>query len=454
MIRFHSNPRPTFFHTCRRGGCGWLFSWLLSMTALAGNWPEFRGPTGQGIGSEESTPTVWSETENVRWKTNIPGKGWSSPVIWGNQIWLTTAIPAEATDEQIKAKIAAMKAEDRANQLQIAVGVQLRAMGIDRESGKILHDVLLFTENDPDPINAMNSYASPTPVIEEGRVYCHFGTYGTAAVDTTSGKPIWTNTELKINHENGAGSSPILWNNLVIVHCDGSDTQSIAALDKYTGKVVWRTSRSGHMQDNPQFKKAYGTPLVVDYNGHEYVISGAADWLYAYEPSTGQEVWKFPYGFLGFSNVPRPVTKDGILYICTGFMKSQLLAITSGFEPESAPEIKWAFTRQVPQISSPLLVENQIYFVSDQGGIFSAVNAESGELVYQERIGGDHAASPILAGGNIYLCDREGTTQVIKPGSTFTLVAKNKLPDGILASPIALDGALYLRTETALYRVE
>jgi outer membrane protein assembly factor BamB len=426
-------------------------SWSAS---FAQNWPEFRGPTGQGIAEDAIVPTRWSESEHVRWKTKIPGTGWSSPVIWRDQIWLTTAIPSTATEEEVKARIAALNAEDRASQLHVAGKLQLRAIGIDRETGKILHDVLLFSEANPEPINAMNSYASPTPVIEEGRVYCHFGTYGTAAVDTESGKILWTNSDLKINHENGAGSSPTLWNSFLIVHCDGSDTQSIAAIDKHTGKLAWRTSRSGFMQENPQFKKAYGTPLVVKFNGHEYVISGAADWLYAYDPATGREEWKIAYGFLGFSNVPRPVTRDGVLYICTGFMKSQLLAIASGFDDEPMPEIKWSFNKQVPQISSPLLIEENLYFVSDQGGIFSAVNAETGELVFQERLGGDHAASPIYAGGNIYLCDREGTTHVIKPGSTFAPIEKNTLDDGILASPAALDNALYLRTETALYRIE
>lgn len=421
---------------------------------FASNWPEFRGPTGQGY-AEGSVPTTWSETEHVKWKTPIPGVGWSSPVIWKNQIWMTTSTVRAATEEEKAAAIAAAGGSADVIPLEVASDLRMRAICIDRDTGTILHDILLLREATPEPIHTMNSYASPTPVIEEGRVYCHFGSNGTAAVDTATGKIAWTNRELKLKHETGAGSSPILWKDLLIVHCDGSDTQAIAALHKSDGKLAWKTPRSGEMHDNPQFKKAYGTPLVITMGDQEVLISTAPDWLYGYDPATGKELWKVPYGSLGFSNVPRPIARDGVLYICTGFTKSQLMALEYGNRAASAePTILWQFAKQVPQIASPLLIDGQIYFVSDQGGVFTSVDAKTGELIYQERLGGNHAASPIFADGKIYLPNREGTTHVIQPGRTLKVLAENELDSGCLASPVALDGMLFLRTQEALYRIE
>ncbi|HEY6563606.1 MAG TPA: PQQ-binding-like beta-propeller repeat protein, partial [Pirellulaceae bacterium] len=252
----------------------------------------------------------------------------------------------------------------------------------------------------------------------------------------------------------GPGSSPILWRDLLIVHCDGSDVQFIVALDKRDGHVVWKTLRTGKLESNPQFKKAYGTPLVVEIGGEDVLISPAANWLYGYQAATGRELWKVSYETLGFSNVPRPVLGNNRLFICTGFMKSELLAID--FDPrqgEVAPLIAWRFGKQVPQIPSPLLIDNDLYFVSDQGGVFTCLDADSGAMVYRERLGGNHAASPLLADGRIYLCDRAGTTHVIQPGRTFRLLATNRLKDGCMASPAAVAEGIYLRTTTALYRL-
>ena len=253
-------------------------------------------------------------------------------------------------------------------------------------------------------------------------------------------------------HENGPGSCPILWEDLLIVHMDGSDKQFVVALDKATGKVVWQTDRSGELNKNPQLKKAYGTPLVTDLGTGPLLLSNAADWLYAYEPKTGKELWKMPYGRLGFSNVARPITGHNMIYLATGFSKSQLFALrTNGTK---APEIAWTYKRNVPTAPSPILVENLIYFVSDQGGLITCLDAKTGELVWKERAGGTKAwGSPMLAAGKLYFPDEDGSTLVLKPGKEYRLLAKNQLDGRLMASAAAVDNSLFIRTDKALYRI-
>ena len=293
-------------------------------------------------------------------------------------------------------------------------------------------------------------FASPSPIIEDGKLYCHFGTNGTACLDTQTGKVLWTNRELRIAHENGAGSTPVLFQNLLIVHCDGSDVQYIVALDKQTGEVVWKTDRSGKMNDNPQLKKAYGTPLIVEVAGKPVVISPAADWVYGYDPTTGEELWKVNYGVLGFSIVPRPVAGHGMVYMCTTFMRPEILALE--FQ-DGIPQIAWRFNRQAPNMPSPLIVGDEIYLMSDKG-IASCLDAKTGKLHWQERISGNFSASPLYADGRIHFFSREGVTTIIEPGTTFKQLAQNKIDGALMASPPAVDGALFLRTEGALYCVK
>jgi outer membrane protein assembly factor BamB len=289
-------------------------------------------------------------------------------------------------------------------------------------------------------------------VIEQGRLYVYFGTFGAACIDTQTGTVVWTNREHRIMHENGPGSSPVLFGDKLIFHCDGSDKQYITALDKQSGKTVWKTDRSGEMRSDPQLKKAYGTPLIVSIEGKSIVVSPASDWLYGYAPETGKELWKMNYGVLGFSIVPRPVESHGLVYFCTSFMQSQLMAVKCS--ASETPKIVWEEKKSVPTMPSPLVAGEEIYMVSDNGGILTCMDAKTGKVHYRQRIEGKHCASPLLADGRIYLCDREGTTVVVKPGPKFEELARNKLAAGIMASPAAVDGALFIRTEQALYRIE
>jgi outer membrane protein assembly factor BamB len=418
--------------------------------AATPEWPEWRGPGGQGHATRTAHPPIqWSETEGVLWKTAIPGRGWSSPVIDGKQIWLSTAHETAAKPEDAKRRLVANTADQP---LVLLEKVDLHAVCVDRNSGKILKDVRLFSVQEPQWVHELNSYASPTPVVEEGRAYFHFGTFGTACLDSRSGKILWTNTSLRIMHENGPGSSPILWKNLLIFHLDGSDSQSVAALDTATGRLVWRTPRSGELADNPQLKKSYATPAIVKLGGVDQLVSQGADWLYGYEPSTGRELWKVRYGQLGFSLSSRAVFGGGTVYLSTGFMKPEVQAIQLDAQPQ--PIHRWKYSKGAPTMPSLLLVGEELYFVSDSGGFFTCLDARTGAEQFRERLGGNHNASPLYAGGRIYLPSREGSVMVVEPGRQFHPIATNTLAGKIMATPAVVGNSIFIRTDRSLYRIE
>ena len=428
-----------------------LLALSVEMTAIcAEEWSQFRGPDGQGHTQATNLPTTWSETENVAWKTLIPGGGHSSPVLADGLVWLTSAIDTPATEEEIKKRL---EVNTGGQPVHVAASVSLHAIGVDQITGKIVHDVEVLVKKSPQWVHALNTYASPTPVLEGGRLYCHFGAYGTGCIDTKSGQVLWQNQDLEVMHENGPGSSPVSWGDLIIFHCDGSDEQYIAALNKSDGTLAWKTDRSGEMNSNPQLKKAYGTPLVVEIDGRDQVVSPAADWLYSYDPATGKELWKVAYGELGFSIVPRPVAGHGMIFFSTSFMKAQILALRYADVGDKQPYIAWRYAKQAPQKPSPLLVGEQIYIVGDKGGIATCLEAKTGEPHWQERLGGNYSASPLSADGKIYFCSHEGVTTVVAPGTEFKRLAKNQLDGSLMASPAAINGALFLRTDKALYRL-
>lgn len=416
----------------------------------ADEWPQFRGPDSNGHARAKGLPKEWSESKNIVWKTAILGRGWSSPVVSGDRIWLTTAIQEQPTEEYKAKKLAEAPNPDG---LEIAGSVSLRAVCVSLSSGKLLHDVELFYVDAPQPIHSQNSYASPSPVLRDGRLYCHFGTYGTACLDAASGKIVWKNQQLTLDHQNGPGASPILWKNLLIATCDGIDVQYIAALDAGSGKLVWKTSRSGELNESPPLRKAYGTPLVVHEGGREQLISPAADWVYSYDPATGQELWKAKYGKLGFSNAPQPVVVGGRAFICTCFMESSLLSVRlDGSGDVSQSHIEWRYDKQMPRMPTPIAVDGLLYIVND-GGVATCLEASSGDVVWRERIGGNFCASPIYADGCLFFSNREGETTVVRPGETFEKLAVNRLDGAFYATPAVVGRSLILRTDTHLYRI-
>jgi len=418
----------------------------------ADEWPQFRGPGGQGHFDVEGLPLRWSETENVVWKTAIPGSGHSSPVVSGNEIWLKSSVIIRLSPEKEKELLSKLKYPIG---LGIAGAVSLRAIAIDRTSGKLIADIELFSSSAPEPIHSLNSYASPSPVIEQGRVYFHFGTYGTACLDTKSRKVVWKFDNINVDHQNGPGSSPVIWNDLLIIHFDGIDRQFVTAFDKQTGKTVWTKTRTGKMNDRREFQKAYCTPLVIEQNGQPQLISPGADWVYAYDPATGAEIWKAHYGKLGFSTVPRPVIGDGMVFICTSFIQSRMLAVRyDGTGDVTDTHVVWNSDSQIPKKPSLLFINGTLYFVND-AGIASCFDAQSGKQLWRKRLGGNFSASPLYANGRIYFLSQEGKSTVIEPDANeFRVLAENQLDGRFMASPVVAGKSFILRTDSHLYRIE
>jgi len=404
----------------------WLLGACLAVSARAEqDWPQFRGPDGQGHSDSVGLPLTWSETENVAWKTAIPGQGWSSPVILDDQIWMTTALDS---------------------------GHSLHAVAVDRKTGAIVHDVEVFTVDEPPKIHATNSYASPTPVVERGRVYVHFGTMGAACLDTATGSILWTNHDFTLDHEVGPGSSPTLYADLLLFTCDGCDFRYVAALDKNSGKLAWKTPRSGVIDKPGMNKKAFATPLVIRAGGRDLAIMPGAEWVQAYDPLSGEEIWNVKYP--GFSNVPRPVYGHGLVYVCTGFGVPEMWAIRpEGHGDITASNVVWKATKEMPAKPSPILVGDEIYTVNDKG-IATCLDAATGAKRWIKRFGGSFSASPIFADGRIYFCSEDGKTLVLAPGRNFEQLAANQLDGRFMASPAVSGKALFLRTDTHLYRIE
>jgi outer membrane protein assembly factor BamB len=389
---------------------------LLAVSVDAEDWPEFRGPTGQGHSTEQGLPLAWSETKNVKWKIAIPGKGWSSPAIIGDRIWLTSA-----TEE----------------------GKSLRAISVDRNTGAITQNVEVFRIKNLGPMSPKNNVASPTPVLEGDRVYLHFGNHGTACI-TQAGEIVWKTRLDYDNGQHGPGGSPVLYENLLIVSCDGNDYQFVAALDKETGKTKWKKLRQGY--------QAYTTPLVVKLPDGDQVISPGAFRAVSYEPRTGKEIWQVTYGD-GFSNVPRPVYGNGLVFICTGFQEPSLLAVRlDGRGDVTKKQVAWSLKRGAPLTPSPLLVGDELYMITDNG-IATCVDAATGKEHWKARVGGNHSASPIYADGRIYFLSEEGESVVIAPGKEFKVLAKSELDGETLASMAVSGGSIFVRSRTYLYRL-
>ena len=429
-----------------------LLSALLTYSAVADSksWPQWRGPDASGHGYPGTYPKKWSAEENLAWMAKIPGRGHSSAVHENGHIWITTAIETPASEEEKEERL---KENEGLSTVTVLSEVSLRAVKLDPKTGGILKNIEVIQKKQPQWVHHLNSYASPSPVIEGNRLYLHFGAYGNACIDAVSGKIIWKNNqkELWVMHENGPGSSPIIWENLMIFHLDGSDKQSIVALFKDTGEIAWQSKRSGELKENPQLRKSYSTPIITNFNGQPILISCSADWVYGYNPRNGEELWKINYGILGFSNVARPIVGHGMFYISTCFMKAEIHAYK--YEGLDKPKLAWKMIKGAPKMPSPILVDKQLYVMND-GGILTCVDAISGDVEWRERVGGEFSASPTYANGLLYFSDREGKTTVVKPGSELNIVAENKI-DGTahMASITPYENSFLLRSKKGLYRI-
>lgn len=405
---------------------------FLSVFISAKEWTKFRGPTGDGHVTVKSIPLKWSDTENVKWKVSVPGKGWSSPVISKGKIYLTSAV-AEGD-----------------NQDAADVHRELRVICYDSSDGKELWNTKVFEQKPlKRPIHSKNSHASPTPIIEDGKVYVHFGHMGSACLDS-KGKILWKNNELKYDPLHGNGGTPIIVDNLFFYSADALTNPFVVALDKNTGKVLWKKQRSETDQSR---KFSFSTPTLIRMGGRSQIISPASGAVFSYDSKTGEELWSVDYG--GWSVIPKPGVYKNMIYVGTGYERAHILGIrvdekSKGNVTES--HVEWEITKRAPNTPSFMVVDDLLYFISD-GGIATCVEPLTGEIIWQERTAGPISASPVYFNGMIYFLDEQGKTTVIKAGRKFEIIAENKIKERTLASFGISEGAIYIRSEKSLFRI-
>lgn len=416
--------------TLRLPAAHWLvlFVACLPVAATAADWREFRGSGAQGLAPAAKLPTTWSADKNVLWKTPLEGKGWSSPALFEGKLYLTAAVAK--SDEPTAAQT-------------------LRALSVDAGTGKLLWQTDLFEQPEGQKIHSKNSHASPSPITDGKHLWVHFGTHGTACL-TLAGDVVWKTNEFKYAPVHGNGGSPVLVDGRLIFSCDGSDTQTVVAVDAKTGKTAWKTPRS--VQPKKGF--AFCTPLAIEVAGKTQIVLPGPDAVCAYDPADGRELWKVRYPG-GYSVVPRPVFGKGLVFVCTGYDSPRVLAIRpDGAGDVTETHVAWELKKSAPLNPSPLLVGDELYLISDNG-IATCLDAVSGKQHWQERIGGNFSSSPVFANGYVYLQNEAGAGIVLKAGTTFEEVSRNETGERTLAS-YAIDeaaGDLFLRTETGLMRI-
>lgn len=411
--------------------------WNIACFALSGylvlhagetEWPQFRGPTGQGISAASGVPIEWSEGKNIAWRMEPPGRGWSSPVLSHGRLYITSAVTAAGGSD-----------------------TTLHAICIDAADGRVVWDSEVF-HPDAASVSAMhskNSAASPTPIVSDGRLYVHFGHMGTAALDL-DGKVLWRQNGVKYAPVHGNGGSPILLDGMLIFGCDGADDPALAALDASTGELRWKTARNTTARKHFSFC----TPLAIQVKGATEVISPCSGFVGGYNPADGRELWRVLYGE-GYSVVPRPVFAHGLLFVSSGFDAPVLYAIKpdGAAGDATADHVVWTDRKGAPCTPSALVAGNDLYFVSD-GGIATCADPETGAVRWRERLGGGFSASPFAAEGRVYFTSESGETFIVKTGDKYELLATNAIGERVLASCAVCDGALFLRTETHLVRVK
>ena len=411
-------------------GCIILLITVASCVVIEANeqWSQFRGHYGNGIIKSTSAPINWSENTNIDWKTPIHDRGWSSPVIWNDQIWMTTATKD---------------------------GNKMYAICVNKLSGKIEHDIHVFDVKSPQAITNENTYASPTPVVEEGRVYVHFGTYGTACISTKDGQILWKRRDLNCDHEIGAGpaSSPFIYNNFLIFNVDGRDVQYVIALNKETGETAWKTNRSVDFSDvQVNQRKAYGTPFIIPRGNTNQMVSIGAKGVYSYDPENGKELWKAEHR--GWSIAPRPVYGEGLVFTMIDRDRPEMWAINpNGSGDITETHVEWKETKRMPPRASPIIIKG-LLFVVDRNGYISCIEAKTGKSIWQKRMKGRFSASPILANNLIYFFNEDTVCTIIKPTRELEIVAENKLSeDKLMATPAFDENSIYIRTEKKLTRI-
>ena len=416
-----------------------LYALLISVgfftqAVTAEDWTQFRGPLGNGHSTAKGLPTLWNNDTNVTWKTAIPGQGWSSPVVQDGQIYLTAAVPVE---------------ESETNDMELTLLV------VEAKNGQLVKEVSLFRQDGSTApgIHGKNSHASPTPILSADRVFVHFGHQGTACV-TTAGDLLWKNDSIQYPPVHGNGGSPVLVDGKVIFSCDGGESPFVVALNQETGEIDWKVDRITDASRSFSFT----TPLVIQVNDQTQVISPGSGCVCAFDPQDGHEIWRCNYGE-GYSVIPRPVFAHGLVYVCTGYGSPNLLAIRpDGNGDVTESHVAWEINKRVPHTPSLLVVNDELYMVSDNG-VASCLNAQTGEVHWQERLekseGNDgFSASPLYADGRIYFQSENGTATVVDADTNFNQVAVNDLGERTLASYGVMHSALLIRSAQHLFCIE
>ena len=393
---------------------------FISSTLAFSDWPQFRGPNANGHSTATNLPTSWSDTKNVKWKTPVP-EGWSSPILVDDCIYLTAAQTVGGGEKP---------------------DLSLRTLCLNAENGNILWDKEIYSikGNDLPRIHKKNSHATPTPTIENSKLYVHFGHQGTAQLNL-DGNILWKTNPLDYPPMHGQGCSPIIVGNSLFFSCDGATNPFVICIDKNNGKELWRTKRT------TQSKKTFSfcTPTLITVSGKPQIISPGSGAIFAYEPSSGQELWTAPWGD-GYSVIPKPLFAHGLIFASSGFDRPVLMAVKPG------GKVVWKIDRQAPHTPSMLAIGNELYFVSDRG-IMSCVDARTGKEHWQERVCGSISASPTFGDGKIYIQDESGKCVIIQPGKVYRTLGENELNERTLASYAVSDGALFIRGNKHLFRI-
>ncbi len=406
---------------------------FVSCRSTPQNWTHFRGSGMDGHANVEKAPLSWSNTENVVWKVPVKGLGYSSPVVYGNQIWLTSA------------------ARD---------GKEFYTLCYDFETGKLLDEKTVFISENPQRIHSTNSYATPTPCIEDGFVYVNYGGFGTACINTNNFEVVWKREDMPCEHMQGPASSIILYKNMLIVHLEGTKDPYVAALDKRTGKTIWKSVRPAAVYNKvePVSRKSYQTPIVINVNGKELLVSNASQMCFAHDVNTGEVVWTLWYGF--DSTISQPLYYDGLVYVNSGWIFednkpffARMFAVDPTGEGDiSKTKVKWMCEKDVPQIPTPVIVDGKMYMVHDRG-LVTCLDPKTAGAIWSHKLKGNFNASPVYAAGNIYFINLKGVCTIIKPGDALNLVAENSIHEKVKATPVFVGDKMILRSDKFLYLI-
>ena len=415
---------------------------VLALVQSTAEWPTFRGPTGDGVAPAGAEPPLeWSESRNIVWKVALSGRGRSSPVILGDRIFLTFAREKNLQRKRVGP-----------DDMQSADAVTLGAVCLDRATGKTVWEVALREIPQPDPVHFLNSWATPSPAIVPGRLFCDFGGWGTWCLDPERGTTLWEK-KIPLDHQVGPGSSIALAGKLLVLVRDGRDSQVVLALDQATGEQAWRTERPPVAGVHPNARKSFSTALAIESGGRRQLVAVGPHWVASYDPESGRELWRLRHGD-GYSIGGVPVFGNGLLLLGTGCPRPSMLAMkVDGTGEQSSTSLAWSSQKSVPMISSPVLLGADVFWNSDDG-FLSGADAATGTVRWRSRLGEGTLASPIAAAGRVYFFGREGKTVVVKPGAAFDPLAENKLEGTVIATPAVAGKSLFIRTDTHLYRIE